>query len=64
MKSLKALLPVLYGLLILNSAFAQSETRLLRFPAIFGDRLVFSYAAICTPSLQRAAAGNDRRYWL
>ncbi|MDM7995560.1 MAG: PDZ domain-containing protein [Acidobacteriota bacterium] len=44
MKSLKALLTVIFGLLILNSAFAQSETRLLRFPAIFGDRIVFSYA--------------------
>lgn len=44
MKSLKALLSFIFGLLILNSALAQTETRLLRFPAAFGDRIVFSYA--------------------
>jgi tricorn protease len=31
-------------LLLSTIAFSQSETRLLRFPAIYGDRIVFSYA--------------------
>ncbi len=44
MKSLKALLFVIFGLLLVSGAFAQPETRLLRFPAISGDQIVFSYA--------------------
>ena len=44
MKSLKALLPLLSGLLLAVNSFAQSETRLLRFPAIHGDQIVFTYA--------------------
>ncbi len=39
-------LPLLLGLQLLVSfeAFPQEETRLLRFPAIHGSRIVFSYA--------------------
>jgi tricorn protease len=31
-------------LLFMGTAFSQQETRLLRFPAIHGNQLVFSYA--------------------
>src|SRR5512145_1922235 len=44
MKSLKILLAVVFNLLISSGSFAQPETRLLRFPAIFGGQIVFSYA--------------------
>ncbi len=42
MKSLLASL--LLGLLVCSSAFAQQESRLLRFPTIHGDKIIFSYA--------------------
>ena len=34
----------LVAVLIVNAAFAQNEARLLRFPAIHEDRIVFTYA--------------------
>lgn len=34
----------LFTLLTLGQLFAQDETRLLRFPAIYGERIVFGYA--------------------
>lgn len=44
MKSRRMLLPAIFVLFSFTSAFAQSETRLLRFPAIHGNQVVFSYA--------------------
>jgi tricorn protease len=43
MKVRRILFPVILALSVV-SAFAQPETRLLRFPAIHGNQLVFSYA--------------------
>jgi len=37
-------LALLMFLFLVSEAFSQPETRLLRFPAIHGDRIVFSYA--------------------
>jgi len=37
-------LPVAFFVFCLAVAFTQTETRLLRFPAIYGNQLVFSYA--------------------
>jgi tricorn protease len=44
MKCCLALLSAILMSLFLGGAFLQTETRLLRFPAIHGDQLVFSYA--------------------
>jgi tricorn protease len=44
MKFRLSLLALLLGLSFSMNAVSQSETRLLRFPAIFGDQIVFSYA--------------------
>ena len=44
MKIRRALLAIVFGLFFLANAFTQSETRLLRFPAIHGNQMVFSYA--------------------
>jgi tricorn protease len=44
MKRCLLFLSMILGLLFLVNAFAQPETRLLRFPAIHGNQIVFSYA--------------------
>jgi tricorn protease len=44
MKKLNMVLFILAVAAITTSALAQDETRLLRFPAIHGDRIVFTYA--------------------
>ena len=44
MKSRLMLLSLIFGIFCLGIAFSQQETRLLRFPAIHGNQLVFSYA--------------------
>lgn len=44
MKFRIALFSTILGLSCLSPAFSQQETRLLRFPAIHGEQLVFSYA--------------------
>ena len=44
MKIRHTLPSLIIGLCFFAAAFAQPETRLLRFPAIYGDQLVFSYA--------------------
>ncbi|MCD4788603.1 MAG: PDZ domain-containing protein [Bacteroidales bacterium] len=41
---MKKLLLFAVALLFVHIIFAQEETRLLRFPAIYGDQVVFSYA--------------------
>ncbi|MBN1569831.1 MAG: PD40 domain-containing protein [Acidobacteria bacterium] len=44
MKIRHSLPAAIFGLLLLTNAFAQPETRLLRFPAVYGNQIVFSYA--------------------
>ncbi len=44
MKTRLTLLSLFLGLFLLAEVFSQQETRLLRFPAIHGDQIVFSYA--------------------
>jgi tricorn protease len=44
MKIRQSLPTVIFGLFFLANAFAQPETRLLRFPAVYGNQIVFSYA--------------------
>jgi tricorn protease len=44
MKKRLTLLSALFGVFILAEAFSQTETRLLRFPAVHGSQIVFSYA--------------------
>ncbi len=44
MKIRHTVLPVIFALMLLVDASAQSETRLLRFPAVHGNQIVFSYA--------------------
>lgn len=44
MRTHRAFLFFFANLWLFSQAFAQQETRLLRFPAIHGDRIVFSYA--------------------
>jgi tricorn protease len=43
MKYRLALIPSML-LFLISTALSQSETRLLRFPAIHGEQIVFSYA--------------------
>ncbi|MFH1160691.1 MAG: PDZ domain-containing protein [bacterium] len=41
---MKKLTLILFAFCFLGSGFAQEEARLLRFPAVYGDQIVFTYA--------------------
>jgi tricorn protease len=56
---LKTIIPFMLVLLIGGSAHCQSEARLLRFPAIYENLIVFSYAGdLYSVSPQAAQPAN------